>query len=244
MHLQAQPNMTLEWLTDPELANQGLLSRFCVVFPESNIGKRKNKKASEKSSADLQTYDARVLACLKATGSEISDSQVCPRTLKLSAAAEAAWGEYVDDNESSMAEDGPLQSIQDYANKLPQIACRFAAAMQCFDNPHADEIDSEYMNKSILLAQYYGLNALSLRDNIRPPGDLISADKVSDWLSKHHSGAVIPLQLIYRLGPTSVRTAARARKCVKILAEHGHVESLGPGIVDGENFKERLKVHV
>ena len=67
MHLMVQPDAAAQFLADPVLRNQGLLSRFLVSAPESVAGTRLYRETAPEDERHIKAYGARILSMLEAS---------------------------------------------------------------------------------------------------------------------------------------------------------------------------------
>ena len=170
---------------------------------------------------------------------EKQDNELDPRILPLSCEARRQWIEYDSHLEKERGEGGYFSRIAGLANKLPEHAARLAGILALYDDLNCLEISEGYMKAGILLAQYFSQEALRLKDMRASDKDLNLAQRLLDWI-KEKQYREIPLQDIYQLAPiTEIRNAARARKVMAILTEHGHVFKIEKGKdINGVHRKE------
>jgi hypothetical protein len=239
MHLMAQPNVAALLLGDGMLAEQGLLSRILATAPESVIGTRMWRPASDESDRAVRAYGKRLLDILElplplAAGKQ---NELAPRELKLSAEAHQQWISFHDHVEHDLKEDGPLWSIRGLGNKIPEIVVRLSGVLTLIENATAQEIAADALERGIALAEHYMAEALRLFEATQADAELVRAQALLRWLLTQWEHAVVGLPDIYRLGPNSVRDMKTARRLVGVLESHGHLSRIEGGAQVGENYR-------
>jgi hypothetical protein len=239
MHLMAQPNVAALLLGDGMLAEQGLLSRMLATAPESAIGTRMWRSASDESDKAVRVYGKRLLDILElplplAVGKQ---NELAPRELKLSAEAHQQWTAFHDHVERDLREDGPLWSIRGLGNKIPEIVVRLSGVLTLIEDANAQEISADALERGIALAEYYMAEALRLFEATQADAELVQAQALSRWLITQWQYVVVGLPDIYRLGPNSVRDMKTARRLVGVLESHGHLSRIERGAQVGENYR-------
>jgi hypothetical protein len=239
MHLMAQPNVAALFLGDGMLAEQGLLSRVLVTAPESAIGTRMWREASEESNKAIRTYGAHLLRILELPLPLVAGKQneLTPRELKLTGSAHQQWTAFHDHVERDLKDDGPLWSIRGLGNKIPEIVVRLSGALALIENANAREISAAALEQGIALAEHYTAEALRLFEATQVDAELVRAQGLCRWLLSQWDHAVVGLPDIYRLGPNSVRDMKTARRLVGVLETHGHLSRIEGGAQVGENYR-------
>ena len=121
LHLQAQPDVAARLLSDPILADQGLLSRILVIAPDSRQGHRfwtevaaYHNTAALAYVQQLEKLFARALPLKEGTRNELAPSALC-----LDKEARARWIEFADAIERRLGPGSDLEPISGFAAKLP-----------------------------------------------------------------------------------------------------------------------------
>jgi hypothetical protein len=239
VHLMAQPNVAALFLGDGMLAEQGLLSRVLPTAPESAIGSRMWRLASDESNKAVLAYGKRLLDILElpltlAVGKQ---NELAPRELKLNTKAVQQWIAFHDHVEHDLREDGPLWAIRGLGNKIPEIVVRLSGVLAVIENATAQEIAANALEQGIALAEHYIAEALRLFEATQADAELVRAQALARWLTVQWDYDVVGLPDIYRLGPNSVRDMRTARRLVGILESHGHLSRIEGGAQVGENFR-------
>ena len=241
LHLMAQPGVASVMLADPDLLDQGLLSRMLITAPAPASGTRIWHESSDESDISLCRYNTRLRDIL-AYPLPVSDgkaNELAPRRLPLAVASRQLWIAFADHIEQQIGPDGPLASIRGLANKLPEHAARSAAVLTLVDNLTAAEVTADYMAFGIALAEHYAAEALRLFEVGKINADLFMAQKLLTWIQTEWTELAISLPDIYQLGPNAVRDAATARRLVEILEDHGWLtKSRKPLVVAGTQRRD------
>jgi hypothetical protein len=239
MHLMAQPNVAALFLGDGMLAEQGLLSRVLPTAPETAIGTRVWRPASDESNRAVRAYGKRLLDVLELPLSLAvrKYNELAPRELKLSAGAHDRWVAFHNHVERDLREDGPLWPIRGLGNKIPEIVVRLAGVLTLIENADSQEIPADVLGQGIALAEHYMAEALRLFEASQEDAELVRAQTLLRWLITQWEHAVIGLPDVYRLGPNSVRDMKTARRLVGILEAHGHLNRIEGGAQVGENYR-------
>ena len=224
MHLMVQPDAAAQFLSDPLLRDQGLLSRVLVAAPETIAGERLYRDVAPEDNAAIKAYGARLLSILEAPlplqyGKA---NELAPRTLRLSAEAESAWRKFHDHVEIQCGTGGELRLIQDFAAKAAEHVARIAGVLTILEDIRASEIGLEAMRCAIALVDWYIAEALRLQGAARTDPRLMRAHQLLQWMQQQ-SDPLIPFRDILRLGPSATRTKSAAEEALRILAEHGWV---------------------
>jgi hypothetical protein len=124
--------------------------------------------------------------------------------------------------QSHLGVDGIFRPIAGIAGKAAEHALRLAGTLTLLDDLNAPSITIEHMKNGIVLARFYLTEALRLLNGARTNPDLISAEKVLDWLRTREKGErmYVSLPEVYQFGPNVVRD--------KVHRSEGHTHSRRP----------------
>lgn len=240
-HLMVQPGVGDAFLSDPILADQGLLSRFLTVVPETTAGTRWFREPDAAAEADIARYTSRILGILDGPLPLVphSRNELSPCTLRLAPEAHRMLVGFYDQVEGQVGPGGPLEPVRPLANKLAEHAARLAAVMNLVEDVEASEVSGKAMADAIVLAQYYLGEALRLAASAQIPPDLREAQKLLDWWKGKWGEEMVSIPDICQYGPNSKRTAVSARKFMTILESHGHAVQVTEGAtIRGTRRKE------
>jgi hypothetical protein len=245
LHLMAQPDVAAIWMGDRLLIDQGLMSRVLLTAPEPASGTRLWHDPSPASDAALRRYGARLLDILERPyplAPAGARNELTPRVLPLSTEARKLWIAFADHVEVRLAAGGELDPVRGLANKLPEHAARIAAVLTLVGDIEAGEVTATAIEAGIAIAQHHAAEALRLYGTSQISGELIEAQRLLAWLHMTWREPVASLPDIYRRGPTSIRDAARARRAVTILIEHGWLVPSSACEIDGTYRREVWRV--
>jgi hypothetical protein len=245
VHLMAQPGAASAFLNDGISADQGILSRFLMVHPESTKGTRSYVDMDLRHNPALMAYNATVDRLLKSWQWDQDTGELELRTVKLSAKARQMWIAYHDHIEQQQTPDGAYRPITAFASKAAEHAARLAGIIQLFDDPDAQLIDEEHMVCGIRLVDFYLAEVLRIRQLSSENQDLILAEKLLDWFRTEGLRKVYPVK-VYHEGPSAIRSKARALPILKILEDHGYLSPIAPDQapeIDGKIRKQAWRIN-
>lgn len=246
-HIMIQPEVAADFISDPYLIGQGLLSRFLVAYPVSRMGTRKIVGQTQQDEAKLQAFHARVLELLRGKLPLRADTQneLDPPSLALSNEASARWLGFVEEAEGYIGPEQAWEPIKALAAKLPEHAARLAAVFSLFEDLKAKEVPLSHMEAGTKLAHWYANEALRIAAALLDDPDLTLAERLLRWAQKHYRDRLLPLVDIYQLGPGPIRKASTAKRISKILIEHGWFTPVPDGAdMDGVHRGEVFEVAV
>lgn len=225
MHLMVQPDAAAEFLADPVLRDQGLLSRVLVAAPNSIAGTRRYRMPSPDDDAPLRVYRARILSLLEAPSPISVDRAqgLQPRELRMTLEAQDLWREFYDHVEEQCGPAGELRNVRDFAAKVAEHAGRIAGVLTIVDDVNASEISATTIGRAITLADWYVAEASRLQRAARTDPKLLRAQALLDWL-RSHSANEIEFRDVLRLGPAPTRTKDAAEAALAILKANGWID--------------------
>ena len=245
MHLMAQPDVASQFLTDPVLQDQGLLSRFLIVSPSETSGTRFVRDVHPATEASLKRYQAQLLRILQTPPplEPFSKNSLEPRELPLSYAAKTLWNKFSDHIEARNGSTGEFGPIRGFANKLAEHAGRLAAVLTLVRDISAEEIDEDDMASGINLAQHYAREALRLWGASRLPDDIRIAKTVLEWARQYAKDGIFSLVDTYQYGPNSVRIPKTAKAAITTLVSHGWLQRIPGGAeIRGQHRREVYRI--
>jgi hypothetical protein len=243
LHLMFQPGLAHKLLGDAEAISTGLVARLLVAAPPSRPGQRMFRTPDAKSAAAVARF-SELLAKLLARWPHHPDDlqQLAPRPLCLNEGARTEWIGFHDTCQVRVRPSGDWEAIRSWGEKAPEQAARLAGVLAMMDNPEAKWIDSLSMRQAIRLVEYYGAEVARLAGQPMLDAKTLDAAKLLNWI-KAKGWQRFPLQHVYQLGPTGLRTAAQARDACERLVEHGYLAPLPDGLVlDGKTYKTAWRV--
>ena len=244
-HLMAQAEVARTFINDPLAREQGVLARFLMTAPPSTVGRRRYVAEDPKATPAYRHYAAQmglILDMVQKAVMRVEDKEAGLQlgTITLTKPAKSLWIEYHDDVETRLAAED-LAPVRAFAAKLPEHALRIAGVLTLLQDPGAAKVQEETVERSMVLAEYFLGEALRLANAYRIPKDLLLAEAVFTWIRRHlheKGRTAFHLAEVYRLGPSAVRSAAKARQVLRTLEAH-HLILPAPGEkVDGQRRRE------
>lgn len=231
-HLMIQPSVAQLLFSNQLLIDQGLLSRFLIAYPASTVGSRIYQEQDITNDPAIVKYRGRILSLLQqplplAVGKL---NELKPNTLSLSEIAKALYITFHNTIESLTADGKQYSPIRGFANKAPEHACRLAGVLALVDEPSCTIINDDVMKRAIDLTRFYLDESLRLFHSGQTAPELVEAQRLLDWLKAKRKNIISTVE-IYRYGPNSIRDAAKAKKIMGILFEHGWVTPMAGGVL-------------
>jgi hypothetical protein len=241
MHLMFQPKI-LNLLTANELiADQGLLSRCLIVFPESNIGKRKYNHTNLNENSEVKAY-RKLMYDILSFPLQIDSklNSLMFRSIHLKPEVKEIWVEWYNRVESMQSEGGEFFNIRGFASKAPELALRLAGVFALVDDIMAQFISEENLLNGIELIEFYLSEATRVHNASILNPDLLMAQKLLNWCQRHTEIDVVS---IYQFGPSGCREKEIAEKLIEILASHNWLIPIQGGkVIDGSHRRKVWRV--
>jgi len=201
------------------LREGGLLARFLIAQPESNVGKRTFNTPPVPSQV-VQAYNEYMRSIL---------AQRKGRVCTLSPSGYEMVQEYRRMQEPMLAEGGKYEHIRDWVNKSASHIARLATILylaNSYTSPGTEVIPDAYVQEGIDLTYCFQSLWNEAIQRSSPAGILTrDAQRVLKWLSTTQDiGAVVSLRQVY--ASISVLKSQEARNALALLSELGIVEEL------------------
>lgn len=243
-HLLVQPGVAGLLLSDPLLADQGLLSRLLVAAPASLMGSRRWKESSAEGVAELARFHSRVLSLLRDTPPVRNGGALEPRPLSLAREARGLWIKYSNAVEVKLGTGGEYERVRSFAAKLPEHAARLAAILALFDDNATAQVSGRCLARGIELADYYAAEAIRLFETAAIDPDLRLAAALLAWLqSESWPHELVSLPDIYQRGPNAIRDKKTAGRIVARLEEHRWLVRVDDGAtVAGQKRRDAWRI--
>jgi hypothetical protein len=224
-HTMLQPGAAADFLKDPLLRDQGLLSRILVAAPASLAGTRTYREQDAADDIVIQGYSDQIFLLLQrpwplAAGTR---NELKPRALSLSPAAASIWREFYDHVEGQSGPDGALSGIRDFAAKAAEHAARLAGVLTIVEDVDAAAVDKGAMANAVELVDWYVTEAVRLSVASMANPRIVAAKKLLDWLLARPESS-ISVRTICQFGPAGLRNKAAVDDGLKVLADHGWVK--------------------
>lgn len=231
-HLMIQETILGNLLKNEDLIGQGLLARFLIVCPSSNMGNRPYQSVNIAEDEAIKKFWGKCSFILDQKfplADENIENELAPRRLELSPEAKSAWITFHDELDRQCGPDGFYQPVQRTACKAAEQVLRIAGVLTLFDHLEATHVSLEAVERAILLVKFYLDEALRLFEAGYFDPNLELAQKVLNWMEKkatEPSKTFTLIELYQRAGPRGIRTKKDAEKIIRILEEHKKVERL------------------
>lgn len=248
VHLMIQHRIARRLLSDPDLKDQGLLSRILICQPETMKGQRMWRDPDISSDDDLEKFSAKLYGLL--SGDMPMDPEtraLTPAIVDLSPDAKVLFQQWHDAVEIELRPGGMFDDITGFAAKLPEHSVRIAAVMGFFENKQMTQISAEALAAGIKLAKFYATEALRLIGVATADEDGENAAALIAWIREKGHPVVGRRWLAQNVIPKGLRAAQPLKRAIELLVEHGHlVEKKGGGHMqfDGKDqfFKDAWTV--
>ncbi len=243
LHLMMQEVVLSQLLSNPIFDLQGFLPRCLIVFPQSMAGSRAYVEEDLSADPAIKRFNDAMNRLLDANAKENSPldpkNEISPILLPLSSDAKKIWIAFHNKNEEDLAEGKPYHPIRRFASKAPEHVLRLSGTLALIENPDVEEISSEYIQRAIILIQFYFTERLRIHGFVSINPELVCAASLLKWLWKENYKQV-GLSTIYQYGPLSlgIRNADRARTIMSILASHGWVIPTPNLVINDKKCKE------
>lgn len=218
-HMMVQPIVADDLLTDPIANGQGLLSRFLIACPPSNIGTRTRLGHSEASERALESFAKRIGDLLRRPLplKDGTRNELAPALLAPTHEARLLLQTFSRDIELAQANGGPCEDIRPFASKAGEHAARLAGVLTLYADPLAREIDPETMSNAINLVGYYLAETRRLTQQAEISGQVCEAERLRKWLFDVWDDDFISAADATQRGP--FRETERNRRAIKYLCD-------------------------
>jgi hypothetical protein len=217
-----QPDAAGDFLSDPVLRDQGLLSRVLVAAPDSIAGARLYRDPRPEDDLAIRRYTATMLRLLEVEWPCEADrpNELSPRQLRLGTQARQMWIEFHDRVEMETRRDGSLAELKDVAGKAAEQAARIAGVLAIVEEPTANEIQALTMKNALELVTWHLNEALRLAKTAGISPKLRNAHLLLDWLQRT-SRKTITAREVQQLGPGRLREKDTITAALDVLRDHG-----------------------
>ncbi len=229
LHLMIQHRIARRLFGDPDLKDQGLLSRILIAQPLSLKGDRVWKDPDARSDIELERFQVRIYKMLTdPLPMDPESRELMPRVIRLSSDARALFIKWHDAVEEELKPGGNFEEVTGFAAKLPEHAVRLAAVMAYFEDRNLEEISGPALSAGIKLAQFYASEALRVIGMGAGDDATENASSVIDWIRKKGFEVVGLRYLGRNVSPRSVR-GPTLKRAVDLLVEMKHLAPIPGG---------------
>lgn len=245
LHQLAQPDVMTTLLSDRMANGQGFLARCLVAWPESTISTRLIEQFEW---AGERREMKRLFAVLKSLmeaqpriGKTFQDLD--PIELPLSDDAKVMAVAAGNQFEKLMAKGADLAELRDRTSKALENACRIAGVMAVIEGGLSTRIiESDYLERALVLIQWYLAEALRIRGAAAVPQVVLDAEMLSAWL-KGKGIREFRSRQILSAGPNPLRNKPRLMAAIRELVACGYLAENKPGtIIDGVSARASWEV--
>lgn len=156
--LAVQPDVIRGLASKPTFRGRGLIGRFLYAWPANTVGNRKIKPEPLENAVKAEFK--RKVKSLAGISKEMDDeSRPRPRLLSLTPQADNALARFEEEIEPSLAEDGELGTIADWAGKLAGAILRISGILKLAE--YAEnlldfdwKVDAETVKQAIEIGRY------------------------------------------------------------------------------------------
>jgi len=246
--------ITCHWMMQPCVANilfgdelvyeQGLMARFLVCKTQALAGTRSYQDRQEAYQAVIKRYENLLMPLLNSPLKVKADGALQLRTLTLTKEAKQCWIVFYNEVEIQQGDNGRYHPIRGFASKVAEHALRLAGILAVVQDYYVETISISIINSAIQIMRFYVEENLRLAVGGSLSGELSLAEKVLDYVIKHHDQGLFCLIDIYQNGVPSVRNKKRAAQIISILEKHHHVFQYPTGaIIRGEYRRTVWQLH-
>lgn len=218
--MSIQPRFVFDLLKDGTFMDQGIMSRFLVTFPESNIGYREIRRPNPVDHRIQRSFAAMVCDRLLASPPVPTPEGGAPRPrrLTLSDGAYNVLAAYGQEVEYAQRPFGAYEDMKGPASKLAENTARIAGGLAFFEDANATVVSEAHAARAVKLAAYYAGEMKRLLDCRSQHAAMAAAAKLLKWLlgQERHQ---VTFKDLYQYGP--FRKAGENRPLVQILETHG-----------------------
>ena len=243
LHLMIQEVVLSQLISNPLFDLQGFLPRCLIVFPKTMAGNRVYVEEDLNSDPAIKRFNHAINHLLDSNSSGGTSlapkNEVTPRQINLTEEAKKAWISFHDKNDEALAEGNPHYPIRRFASKAPEHILRIACTLALVESPDIQEIGIEYIQRAIILIEYYFSERLRIHGFVSINPDLVCACALLKWFWKQ-GYTQVGLSMVYQYGPLSlgIRNADRARSIMLILTNHGWAIPNPKAEIEGKKYKE------
>jgi hypothetical protein len=134
VHLQMQPIIAVEVLSDPLMQQQGILARFLIADCDSLAGTRFYRGRDAQVSGPMRRYHQRLIALLEHKPALDAGNGLQLPAKSLTKKARQCWIEQYNDVERESGPSGKYEPIRAYASKAGENVKRLAAVLSLFES--------------------------------------------------------------------------------------------------------------
>lgn len=218
-----QPSMLKDIAAKPQMRGRGVLGRFLFSLPPDLVGTR--KISPDVISDDVIRNYIDTLKSLITDLSQWTDRAIIP----LTPAALKVHTEWRAEIEPRLKlGSGDLESLRDWASKLPGATARIAGLLHLAENPKNGvrrPIEEDTMRRAVELSRYFADHAMAAFGVMRAHPALDDARAVLEWIGDRTRFTPREVQRgLHRRFPTRADVA----QPLALLEDHGYLRRVQP----------------
>jgi hypothetical protein len=223
LHLMMQPGVAAEMLASGELLDQGFLSRCLLSFPESTIGARFYRDATQADEAAIDRFTGRLREILSRQFPLVPETknELDPPIIGMDGDARRTWIAHHDHVEGQQAKGEPLEQVTGFASKAGEHAARLAAVLALVEG--RGQVSRADMERGIGLTDYYTAEAVRMFSQAVISPEVRDAEELRMWLESRPSMEMVSIPEITQSGPNRFRETRKVREVCKVLAAYGYL---------------------
>jgi putative DNA primase/helicase len=176
--LALQPGVLSDVASNRRFRDSGLLARFLFAIPESNVGRRTLRQRTAIPPLVSTEYARQLHGLLEGCNQAVTKPHVLPMT----DAAREVWLNFSDEIERQIGENGELESISDWACKLPGAAARIAGLLELAEiGIRTEDISQVSTEMAVKLCRLLIQHALAAFGLLGADTTDIDADSIVKW---------------------------------------------------------------
>lgn len=230
LHLLLQPVIAENVLSDDMLTKQGFLARCLLAWPPTRAGNRPYVETDLSGDPALAIYWRRMRALLDRQPPLRPDTrnELEPRRLGLDRDAKALFVQLANGIEATMAPDGSMAQVRAWASKGSEQALRIAGVLALTENPDANTIGRDVLERAGEIAAYHLGEAARIVGTASLPTEIRHAELILQWCAAKGLATVSSRDLV-RGGPNVIRTADAVHAAMAVLERHRWAERIESG---------------
>ena len=241
-HLMIQPVVAEKIFSDKELTGQGFMARFLVASPQSIAGTRFYNGLDLTFDKSVIRYHSLIEKLLLTPPPVNYKGTLTPRSLNVSRDAKALWMDAYNAIEAQLAPKMELVNIKPTAAKTAEQIIRIAGVLTLVDDPNANNIGAECMERAIQIGSWYLKEALRLTQSSDANCDFVIANKVKDWIIDKEL-KLVTVNCINKNKVAKLNSAKRGREILNLLEDNGWLIRLpADTMVGGKAVKESWRL--
>lgn len=213
-----QPSVLRDIAGKPAMRERGVLARFLLSLPPDMVGTR--LMTPDLVPDDVVRDYTETVKSLIITLNEWAD----PARIMLTPAALKLHTEWREEIEPRLRQGtGDLDSLRDWASKLPGATARFAGLLHLAENPtHGPRtsISEATMDRAVVQAHYWTEHAMAAFGVMRAHPALGDAQAILEWIGDRTS---FTKRDVYRALHRRFETSDQAGAALAVLEDHGYI---------------------